>query len=135
MYMPTFVISIGREEKSMRSIAAGSLRKIWMLLFLIYEARIKPVTSDFMVKDGSYIRLKEVRLTYNFSNKLTSRWHLTNLSMFVGAYNLLTLTGYNGFDPEVGKVSGTESNNLSMGVDHGNYPQARSFTFGLNITL
>ena len=44
MYMPTFVISIGREEKSMRSIAAGSLRKIWMLLFLIYEARIKPVT-------------------------------------------------------------------------------------------
>lgn len=91
--------------------------------------------SDFMVKDGSYIRLKEVRLTYNFSNKLTSRWHLTNLSMFVGAYNLLTLTGYNGFDPEVGKVSGTESNNLSMGVDHGNYPQARSFTFGLNITL
>ena len=91
--------------------------------------------SDFMVKDGSYIRLKEVRLTYNFNNKLTSRWHLTNLSMFVGAYNLLTLTGYNGFDPEVGKVSGTESNNLSMGVDHGNYPQARSFTFGLNITL
>ena len=41
----------------------------------------------------------------------------------------------NGLDPEVGRNSGSESNNLYMGVDHGNYPQARNFTFGLNLTF
>ena len=60
---------------------------------------------------------------------------MENLSFSLTAYNLLTFTGYDGFDPEVGKVSGTESNNLSMGVDHGNYPQARSFTLGFKIGL
>jgi TonB-linked SusC/RagA family outer membrane protein len=91
--------------------------------------------SDFFVKDGSYIRLQDIRLTYNFDEKIFSRWHLSNLSVYLGAYNLLTFTRYNGFDPEVGKVAGTESNNLNMGVDHGNYPQARTFTFGLKIGL
>lgn len=91
--------------------------------------------SDFFVKDGSYVRLKELRFTYNFPKNLTSKWRLNNLALSFTAYNLWTITGYDGFDPEVGKVVGTESNNLSMGVDHGNYPQARSFTFGLKIGL
>ncbi len=91
--------------------------------------------SDFYVVDGSYIRLKELRLTYNFSEKLVSGLHLSNLSVFLGGYNLLTFTKYNGFDPEVGKVSGTEGNNLNMGVDHGNYPQSRTFTMGFKVVL
>lgn len=91
--------------------------------------------SDFMIQDGSYLRLKELRLTYNFDTELTKKWNMSNLSLFVGAYNLLTFTRYNGFDPEVGKVTGTENNNLSMGVDQGNYPQARTFTVGLKIAL
>ena len=92
-------------------------------------------SSDFFVKDGSYLRLKELRLSYNVPKKLISKWKIDNLSFSLTAYNLLTFTGYDGFDPEVGKVSGTESNNLSMGVDHGNYPQARSFTLGFKIGL
>lgn len=91
--------------------------------------------SDFFVKDGSYIRLQELRLTYNFQEKIISKWGLSNLSVYLGAYNLFTLTRYDGFDPEVGKVTGTESNNLNMGIDHGNYPQARTFTIGLKIAL
>lgn len=91
--------------------------------------------SDFFVKDGSYLRLKELRLTYNFDEKISSKLRLSNLSLFASAYNLLTFTRYNGFDPEVGKVSGTESNNLNMGVDHGNYPQARTFTIGFKVIL
>jgi len=92
-------------------------------------------SSDFLVKDGSYVRLQELRLTYNFEEKLCSKLGLSNLAVTVGAYNLLTFTRYNGFDPEVGKVIGTEGNNLSMGVDQGNYPQARTFTLGLKIIL
>lgn len=91
--------------------------------------------SDFFVKDGSYLRLQELRLTYNFDKKTIADLKMTNLSVFLGAYNLLTFTAYNGFDPEVGKVVGTESNNLNMGVDHGNYPQARTFTAGVKLTL
>jgi hypothetical protein len=91
--------------------------------------------SDFFVKDGSYIRLQELRVTYNFDKKISSKWQMSNISLFLSAYNLLTFTKYNGFDPEVGKVAGTESNNLSMGIDHGNYPQARTFTFGFKIAL
>ena len=60
---------------------------------------------------------------------------MSNLAVSFSAYNVLTFTGYDGLDPEVGKVVGTESNNLSMGVDHGNYPQARSFMIGLKLGL
>lgn len=88
-------------------------------------------SSDFFVKDGSYLRLKELRFAYSFPTKITSKLGLSNLTLSATAYNLLTITGYDGFDPEIGKVSGTEGNNLAMGVDHGTYPQARSFTFGL----
>lgn len=88
-------------------------------------------SSNFFVKDGSYVRLKELRLAYSFDESLIKRIGLKSLTISATAYNLLTFTKYDGFNPEVGKVDGTEGNNLSMGVDHGNYPQARSFTFGL----
>lgn len=88
-------------------------------------------SSNFFVKDGSYLRLKELRFAYTFPAKIISKLGLSDLTLSATAYNLLTFTKYDGFDPEIGKVNGTEGNNLSMGVDHGTYPQARSFTFGL----
>ena len=91
--------------------------------------------SDFFVKDGSYLRLKQVALTYSFPQRILSKLKISTLALSLTAYNLLTFTKYDGMDPEVGKVVGTESNNLSMGVDYGNYPQARSFTFGVKLGL
>lgn len=99
------------------------------------DAALNYRASDFYVKNGSYLRLKELRFTYNFDDKICSKLQVSNLAVFLGAYNLLTITGYNGFDPEVGRVVGTETNNLSMGVDHGNYPQSRTFTFGIKFVL
>ncbi len=92
-------------------------------------------SSNFFVHDGSYMRLKELRLTYSFPQSIISKLKLSNLALSLTATNLLTFTSYNGFDPEVGKVVGTETNNLSMGVDQGNYPQARTFTFGVKLGL
>ncbi len=92
-------------------------------------------SSDFFVQDGSYLRLKELSLTYNLPKSLISKWSMSNLSISLTGYNLLTFTNYRGLDPEVGKVVGTEGNNLSMGVDHGTYPQARAFLLGLKIGL
>lgn len=90
-------------------------------------------SSDFFVQDGDYLRLKELRFSYDFPAAMISRLGLSTLQLSFTAYNLVTWTKYDGFDPEVGKVSGTEGNNLAMGVDHGNYPQARSFTFGVKL--
>lgn len=91
--------------------------------------------SDFFIQDGSYLRLKQLQLTWNVPEKLLRKMRISNLALSLTGYNLLTVTGYDGLDPEVGKLSGTESNNLSMGVDYGNYPQARSFTFGVKLGI
>lgn len=91
--------------------------------------------SDFYIKDGSYLRLKNIQLNYNVSQNVCKALKLDQLTVYVGAYNLLTFTKYNGFDPEVGRNVGSETNNLYMGVDHGNYPQARTITAGIKVGL
>jgi TonB-linked SusC/RagA family outer membrane protein len=91
--------------------------------------------SDFYVKDGSYARLKDLTLNYNIPEKFLKRLFLSTASVYISSYNLLTFTKYDGLDPEVGKISGEESNNLYFGVDHGNYPQARSFLVGIKVTF
>lgn len=91
--------------------------------------------SDFYVKDGSYLRLKNIQLNYNVPQDVCKSLKLEQLTVYVGAYNLLTFTRYNGFDPEVGRNVGSETNNLYMGVDHGNYPQSRTITAGIKIGL
>jgi hypothetical protein len=91
--------------------------------------------SNFYVKDGSYLRFQDIRLTYNIPERFLKKCYLSNASVFVSSHNLLTFTKYNGFDPEVGKNSGEESNNLYAGIDHGNYPQARSFLAGFKVTF
>lgn len=91
--------------------------------------------SDFFIQDGSYLRLKQLQLSWNVPEKILKKMRVSNLSLSLTCYNLLTFTGYDGLDPEVGKIVGTEGNNLSMGVDYGNYPQARSFTFGVKLGI
>lgn len=90
--------------------------------------------SDFYVKDGSYCRLKNVQLTYNLPQKVLKKLQLSNASIYVSAQNLLTFTKYDGFDPEIGRDESNTGNNLYLGVDHGNYPQSRSFMAGIKIT-
>lgn len=91
--------------------------------------------SDFFVKDGSYVRLQELKLLYNVSTTICEKLNVSTLSIFISATNLLTFTAYDGFDPEVGKTTGTEGNNLSLGVDQGNYPQSRTVNFGFKMGL
>ena len=77
--------------------------------------------SDRFVEDASYVRLKNVRLAYNLSALMANKFKLNKASIYVSAQNLLTFTKYSGMDPEVGG-----------GVDLGFYPQARTFTVGVN---
>ena len=88
--------------------------------------------SDRYVEDGSYIRLKNITLGYTFPKRLTNKWHIENLRLYANIQNLLTITGYNGYDPEIG-VS-TASANV-MGLDNGRYPSPTVYSFGLNVTF
>ena len=77
--------------------------------------------STRFIEDGSYLRLKNVQIGYTFPLKWTQTFRCSRLRLYATAGNLFTITAYKGYDPEVGG-----------GVDYGNYPQSRTFTFGLN---
>lgn len=86
-------------------------------------------SSDLYVTDGSYFRLKNIQLGYTLPRALTNKIFIDRLRVFVGAENLLTLTKYAGFDPEI------SSGGTSLGVDYGVYPQSRTFNFGADISF
>ena len=80
--------------------------------------------STRFLEDGSYFRLKNLQIGYTFPQKWTQKFRCSRLRIYATGTNLFTVTKYKGYDPEVGN-----------GVDYGNYPQSRTFTFGLNVTF
>ncbi|MBR1548309.1 MAG: TonB-dependent receptor [Prevotella sp.] len=88
--------------------------------------------SSRYIEDGSYIRLKAITLGYNFDHKLIKKIGLTNLRLSFNCTNLLTITGYDGYDPEIG--ASTASNNV-FGLDNGRYPSPTSYTFSMNVSF
>ena len=86
-------------------------------------------SSDLYVKDGSYLRLKNIQLGYTVPQRITRKFFVNSLRIYFAAENLVTLTKYDGFDPEI------SSGGTSLGVDRGIYPQAKVYTFGLNLNL
>ena len=83
--------------------------------------------SDLYVQDGSYLRLKNIQLGYTLPARLTQTVLVKSLRVYVAAENLLTLTGYRGYDPEI------SSGGTSLGVDYGVYPLPRTILCGLNL--
>jgi TonB-linked SusC/RagA family outer membrane protein len=81
--------------------------------------------SDFYLEDGNYLRLKLVQLGYSLPSDAISKIGASKVRFYITAENLLTLTKYTGYDPEIG--GGV------FGIDKGIYPQARTFMFGANL--
>jgi TonB-linked SusC/RagA family outer membrane protein len=88
--------------------------------------------SDRYIQDGSYLRVKNLVLGYNFSNNLLNKIYVKQIRIYASAQNLATWTKYRGYDPE---VSSFEQNNTAQGIDYGAYPNYRTFLLGLNVTL
>lgn len=84
--------------------------------------------STYFLEDGSYLRVKNIALSYDIPAKLLKNLHLTRLMPYVSATNLITITGYSGMDPEVNQYGNSGS---VQGIDWGTYPMSRSFVFGL----
>jgi len=87
--------------------------------------------SDF-IEDGSFIRLQNVTLGYTLPQTALKKLGLKKLRVYAGAQNLLTITDYSGFDPEVSSLS---DQTLQPSVDEFTYPRARTYLFGLNLTF
>ena len=91
-----------------------------------------PITD--WVEDGDYLRLKNISLGYTFGKlPFLEKAGISKLRIYAQAQNLFVITGYDGLDPEV--LSNTNSANLNGGTDHNTAPQARTFTFGINVTF
>lgn len=87
------------------------------------------VSSDLLVYDGDYFRLKNLMLSYTIPAQLTRKIGVANFRVYVAGENLFTCTKYHGFDPEI------SSGGTSLGIDYGVYPQARVYTVGFNIQI
>jgi len=88
--------------------------------------------SSRWIEDGTYVRLRNIQLGYNFAPTLLSRIGGKTARVYLASENLFTLTKYkSGFDPEQGASYGDRP--LDIGTDRGNYPQARTFMIGINV--
>lgn len=90
--------------------------------------------STRWIYDGSFVRLKNLALGYTLPASVLERVGINKFRIYVSAQNILTFTDYEGYDPEVNyrSESATDSNR-NLGLDYGSYPNAKSYTVGLNI--
>ena len=88
--------------------------------------------SSFYVEDGDYIRLRNLQIGYTIPSELAQKAKIQKARIYFSADNLLTLTGYTGFDPEIGV---TAYQVYQSGVDRGFYPQTKSLGAGVQITF
>jgi hypothetical protein len=96
------------------------------------------VISSKWVEDGSFVRLKNVSLSYDLPSSIISNQKLVRgVKIIVSAQNLLTFTKYDGFDPEVGASVGANVNaqNQAIGLDYGRYPLTPIYSFSLGINF
>lgn len=96
--------------------------------------------SDLYVENGNYLKLKNITLGYTLPKKIVSKLGLQKLRVYATAQNVFTITKYSGFDPELGETNADKNDDKSYGVteiavDRGQFPQSRSFIFGLNINF
>lgn len=84
--------------------------------------------NSFYVEDGSYFRMQNITIGYNVPAATLSRLNMEKIRVFAGLNNIFTISKYEGLDPSVGGDADT-----NFGIDVGNYPITRSFTFGVNL--
>ena len=87
------------------------------------------IFSDYYVEKGSFLRFKNIQLGYTLPKSMLSKLKIQSTRIYIAANNLLTLTNYQGYDPDLGSFGGA----LAAGIDYGFYPQARTFMTGLAI--
>ena len=93
--------------------------------------------TGFFVEDGSFVRLRDVTLSYNIANPFRQKW-VKNVVLMASGRNLLTFTKYSGLDPEATTAQDSQGNQTlgagsNIGTDYFGVPNLRSYQFGVNI--
>ncbi len=92
--------------------------------------------SEIGIEDGSFLRLNTLTLGYTFPKQLIGKVKMSNLRVYGTIYNVFTLSGYSGLDPEVNSQANSNNSRYpTPGFDWGTYPRARQFVIGLNATF
>ena len=86
------------------------------------------ITSDAMVYDGSYFKIKQIQLGYTLPKNILKKAFINNLRVYCSLDDFFTFTSYPGFDPEASANAIT-----GMGIDKGGYPTSKKVVFGINV--
>ena len=86
--------------------------------------------SSRFIENGSYLRLKNLSLAWNLPKKWTDKARLDWVQVYVNAQNLFTITGYDGYDPEIGAYNQSV---IMQGIDIYRYPSQRIYNVGLKV--
>ena len=91
---------------------------------------VNQLNSSYFIEDGSYFRLRNIQLGYNFSERILQKLRLQGLRLFINIDNLKTWAHNSGYTPEIGGSA------IAFGIDSGNtYPVPSTYTFGINVTF
>ena len=85
--------------------------------------------STRWVEDGSYLKIKNITLSYNIEHPKLKRANIARIQPYITLDNMITFTNYSGYDPEMSQYTSA----TSMGIDWGTYPNVKTVTFGVNI--
>jgi TonB-linked SusC/RagA family outer membrane protein len=86
------------------------------------------------IEDGSFLRIRDISLSYNFGQEVLDAVNISGLRLYANLKNWFTFTDYTGYSPEVNRaLSGVDQTATTQGVDYGTYPQAKTFSIGLNV--
>ena len=116
------------EGKGTEATLSTAMREVWTkanpygTIPNPYGTQLNMDNSSRFVESGSYLRLKNLQVGYTIPTSITKQASINRCRLYFTASNLLTLTKYTGYDPEVGS-----------GIDYGNYPQSRTITVGVNL--
>ena len=121
-------VRVRTEGKGTEATLGTQMRDVWSVdnpdgsIPNPYGNSINYATSSRFVESGAYLRLKNLQVGYTIPQEITKKAGIDRCRFYVTGSNLLTFTKYTGYDPEVGG-----------GVDYGNYPQSRTWMFGINL--
>lgn len=91
--------------------------------------------STYYIENGSYLRFKNIQLSYNLPESLLKRFGISQFRIYIQGQNLWTITPYTGLDPEINLRNYDPNNDRHMGVDEGAYPLAKVYLVGANLSF
>lgn len=92
---------------------------------------VEQTSGSWWVEDGSFIRIRNIRLGYNLPKSLIQKLSLASAKLYINVENAYVFSDYPNFDPE----GSTFQTGAMIGLDYGTYPNPRTWTVGMNINF